>query len=170
MSTVFRVKWQIYFGLLWQNTKYNSFLLTSLLHRCLTICFLATLHLHWPSTLIGLCVLHQQGCSVVKHFNHIAFRAQLWCMSLNLQSLVVEKCPSMSVWAFCVHRQINRAGGVTDLNNLVHYSRHFQMLRKVPIFLKLSLGPSCLLPVCDPRWALLSRGGSRRWSYSKQGS
>lgn len=45
--------------------------------------------------------------------------------SLNLQSLVVEKCPSMSVWAFCVHRQINRAGGVTDPNNLVHYSRRF---------------------------------------------
>ena len=65
----------------------------------------------------------------------------------------------MSVWAFCVHRQINRAGGVTDPNNLVHYSRHFQMLRKVLIFPKSSLGPSCLLQVCDPRWALLSRGG-----------
>lgn len=80
-------------------------------------------------------------------------------MSLNLQSLVEEKCPSMSVWAFCVHRQINRAGGVTDPNNLVHYSRRFQMPRKVPIFPKSSLGPSCLLQVCDPRWALLSRGG-----------
>lgn len=91
-------------------------------------------------------------------------------MPPNLQSLVVEKCPSMSVSAFCVHRQINRAGGVTDLNNLVHYSRRFQMPRKVPIFPKSSLGPSCLLQVCDPRWAMLSRGGGGGRCYSKQGS
>lgn len=59
----------------------------------------------------------------------------------------------MSVWAFCVHGQINRAAGVTDPNNLVHYSRRFLMPPKVPIFPKSRLGPSCLLRVCDPRRA-----------------
>lgn len=115
----------------------------------------------------------RQGSPVVLREWGLFLQENTPSASVNLQSLEVmwrrkmeevrkrrkgekkqkKKRPPMSVWAFCVHGRINRAAGVTDPNNLVHYCRRFLMPPKVPIFPKSRLGPSCLLRVCDPRRA-----------------